>query len=93
MEKRGIPTGTFCTDEFGSLGRVEAEALGIPTLPLVSFPHPLGGLRKEEVKGMADTALEEVLHALTEKRENLAKEYRGRYPQPKSMFKPKPIFE
>ncbi len=71
---------------------MEAEALGIPTMPIVIFPHPLGGLRKEEVRAKADKTLEEVLHVLTEKREKLAEEYRGRYPQPKSIFKPKPVF-
>ena len=71
---------------------MEAEALGIPTMPIVTFPHPLGGLRKEEVRAKADETLEEVLHILTEKREKLAEEYRGRYPQPRSIFKPKSVF-
>ena len=71
---------------------MEAEALGFPTMPIVIFPHPLGGLRKEEVRAKADKTLEEVLHVLTEKREKLAEEYRGRYPQPRSIFKPKSVF-
>ncbi|MDP2951857.1 MAG: hypothetical protein Q8O76_00895, partial [Chloroflexota bacterium] len=62
------------------------------TLPIVAFPHPMGGLRQEEVWQRADQVIEELLHVLTERREKLAQEYRGRYPQPKSTFKPKPLF-
>lgn len=44
------------------------------------------------MRAKTDETLEEVLHVLTEKREKLAQEYRGRYPQSKSLFKPKPVF-
>ena len=71
---------------------MEAEALGIPSLPVVFMPHPLGGLKREEVRAMADRAVEEVLHVLTVKRETLAEEYRGHCPQPKSVIRPKPVF-
>jgi hypothetical protein len=28
-----------CSDEFGPLGRAEAEVLGLPGLPLIAIPH------------------------------------------------------
>ena len=92
MEQRGIPTGTLCTDEFGPLARTEAEALGIPTLPIVFLAHPLGGLGREEVRAKADGAIEEVLRVVSDKRETLAAKYRGQYPKQKSIIRPKPMF-
>jgi hypothetical protein len=92
LERRGIPTGTLCTDEFGALARTEAEALGVPTLPIVFLSHPLGGLHKDEVRAKADAAVAEVLRVLTDRREALAAQYRGQYPKPKSIFRPKPVF-
>ncbi len=92
LEQRGIPTATLCSDEFGALARTEAEALGIPAIPIVFLAHPLGGLRREEVQAKADCVVDEVLHVLTGKRETLAAEYRGQYPRPKSLVRPKPIF-
>jgi hypothetical protein len=92
LERRGIPTATLCTDEFGALARTEAEALGIETLPIVFLPHPLGGLDEAAVRAKADTVLAEVLHVLTGAAETLAEQYRGAYPPPKSTVRPKPVF-
>ncbi|MBI2907499.1 MAG: hypothetical protein HYX92_07600 [Chloroflexi bacterium] len=65
MEKRGIPSVVICTDEFLSLGKSIAEFLGMPTLKIVSIPHPLGGLEKEDVLKRAEVAHEEIAAALT----------------------------
>ncbi len=51
---------TICTDEFEPLARMEARALEMPRLAIVSIPHPLGGLRSEEVSGRAYAALREI---------------------------------
>ena len=48
-----MPTVTICSSEFVALGRAEAEALGIPDLPLAVIQHPLGGLAVEEVSQRA----------------------------------------
>jgi len=66
LEKRGTPTLSICTDEFAPLGRMEVEALKMPRLPMVIIPHPLGGLRPEEVEEKARAAIDEVLKALGE---------------------------
>ncbi|HET7342910.1 MAG TPA: hypothetical protein VFL90_15705 [Methylomirabilota bacterium] len=54
--------GTF---EFEQLARLEARNRGIADLPLALVPHPLGGIREDEVVRKADLAIESVLKALT----------------------------
>ena len=92
LEKKGIPVAGICTDEFASLGRAEAEVLGIPTLPIVTPTHPIGGLRKEAVWAKADSVFDDIIYVLTAPREKLAKEFRGKAPEQKGTFKPKPLF-
>jgi len=64
LEQRGVPTAVMGTFEFEALARLEARNRGLDTLPLALVPHPLGGLREEEVVRKADLALESVLKAL-----------------------------
>lgn len=66
--------------------------LGIPTLPIVTPTHPMGGLTKDEVYAKADKLVDDIVYVLTTPREKLAKEFRGKAPQQKGTFKPKPIF-
>jgi hypothetical protein len=54
--------GTF---EFEALARLESKNRGIETLPLALIPHPLGGIREDEVVKKADLAIESVLKAVT----------------------------
>jgi len=61
-------------------------------LPIVFLSHPLGGLRKEEVRAKTEAVLEEVLRVVTDKREVLGPAYRGQYPKPKSTIRPKSLF-
>lgn len=65
MENRGIATVTVCTDQFFSLAKAEAEALGMPSLRIVVVPHPLAGLGPEEVKMKAQEAYKKIVEALT----------------------------
>ena len=64
----------------------------MPGLPIVAVPHPIGGLKPEEVQRKAEMAIEEIVHVLTSPRDVLEKEYTGKYPAQKAAFKPKPIF-
>ena len=66
MEKRGTPTISICTDEFSPLGSMEAQALQMPRLPMAVIPHPLGGLKPEEVAEKARLAFQEVEKILHE---------------------------
>jgi hypothetical protein len=38
--------------------------MGMPNLPLVVVPHPIGGISPEEVKGKADSILDNVIARL-----------------------------
>jgi hypothetical protein len=55
----------ICSDEFGPLGRAEAQVLGLGSLPLLPVPHPLAGNDSALVRAKALAIAEEVLHALT----------------------------
>ena len=56
---------------FVLLAKSVSAAKGLPSLPLVVGPHPLGGLAPEEVRAKADTAIDQVVQLLTEAREKL----------------------
>lgn len=89
---RGIPTATVCTSEFVFLGQAEAEALGMPGLPILVVPHPIGGINPEGVKARADAIVEEVVAALTRPREVLLQHYRGLYAGPPKPIRHRPLF-
>ena len=65
LEQRGIPTAVMGTFEFEALARLEAKNRGLEALPLALIPHPLGGIREDEVVRKAGLALEAVLKAVT----------------------------
>jgi hypothetical protein len=65
LEQRGVPTAVMGTFEFEALARLEAKNRGIAALPLALVPHPLGGIRDDEVLKKADLAIESVLKAVT----------------------------
>jgi hypothetical protein len=48
------------------LGRTQAGVFGVPDLPLLEIPHPLGGLKLDDVKGRANVALEQFLKLIRE---------------------------
>ena len=65
LEQRGVPTAVMGTFEFEQLARLEAKNRGIADLPLALVPHPLGGIKDEEVLRKADLVIEAVLKAVT----------------------------
>ena len=65
LEQRGVPTVVMGTFEFEALARLESRNRGIDGLPLALIPHPLGGIRDDEVLRKADLAIEAVLKAVT----------------------------
>ena len=56
---------------FVVLARSVAAAKGLPYLPLVVVPHPLGGLGPDAVSAKADKAIDGIIRLLTEPREKL----------------------
>ena len=65
LEQQGIPTVVMGTFEFEQLARLEARNRGLADLPLALIPHPLGGIREEEVIKKADLAIDLVVRAVT----------------------------
>ena len=65
LEQHGIPTVVMGTKEFETLATLEARNRGLADLPLALIPHPLGGIREEEVVRKADLAIDLVVRALT----------------------------
>ena len=65
LEQQGIPTVVMGTFEFEQLAKLEAKNRGLAELPLALIPHPLGGIREEEVIKKADLAIELVVRAVT----------------------------
>ncbi len=77
MESRGVPTVMICTDEFGLLGRNEAESLGMPTLPIALVPHPLGGEKPDAIRKKAEAAVGQAVTILTTPEPDLAERLSG----------------
>ncbi|MGD9602672.1 MAG: hypothetical protein AB7O21_15965 [Gammaproteobacteria bacterium] len=65
LERTGIPTAVLCSDEFGPLGRAEAQVLGLGALPLVPIPHPLAGNDAARVRAKACAVADAAWRALT----------------------------
>ena len=61
LTKRGIAGAAICSEPFKQLGRAQARVFGVPALPLVIIPHPLGGIGIEQVEGRADRAVPQLL--------------------------------
>ncbi len=65
LEQRGVPTAVMGTFEFEQLARLEASYRGVEDLPLALVPHPLGGIKEDEVLRKADLVIETVVKAVT----------------------------
>ncbi len=88
-----MPTATFCSSEFAALGANERAALGMPGLPILVVPHPVGGIPPEAARALGNGAIEEVRRVLTGEAEALRREYRARpYAPPRRIVKHKAIF-
>lgn len=59
-----MPTVTVATDAFLDLFKLEAQQRGLPELPYIVVPHPLGGIRPELVEGKARAAADDLMRAL-----------------------------
>jgi hypothetical protein len=65
LEQRGIPTVVMGTYEFEQLAKLESKNRGLADLPLALIPHPLGGIREDEVMKKAELVVEVVRKAVT----------------------------
>ncbi|MBI4207960.1 MAG: hypothetical protein HY527_23315 [Betaproteobacteria bacterium] len=64
--KLGLDTAVVCSDPFQKLGKNQARLFGVPNLPLVVIPHPLGGLGLEGVKERAGVATPRLVNLIKE---------------------------
>ncbi len=60
---------TICSTEFETLGRAEAQALGIEALPLALVQHPLGGIKPDAVEKRAHSVVDAIQEILVTSRE------------------------
>jgi hypothetical protein len=66
LRKRGLVTAVVCSDPFLRLGQAQAKTFGVPDLPLLRIPHPLGGIGIEQVQGRVEAALPMLLQLVKE---------------------------
>lgn len=57
ITKRGLVGVVICSEPFVQLAKSQARVFGVPDLPLVVIPHPLGGLTLEGIEGRARHAV------------------------------------
>ena len=67
LTKRGLIAAVVCSDNFMKLGTAQAKVFGVPDLPLLRIPHPLGGLGMDKVRERAATALSQLVKVVKEK--------------------------
>jgi len=79
LEKKGTPTATVNSDEFVKLGQSESQALGMPGLPIITVPHPMGDIEETKVRNRAQAIISEVVTVLTENRDVLEAEYKNKF--------------
>ena len=61
LRKRGLVTAVIVSGPFLNLGKNQSRVFGVPDLPLLLIPHPLGGLSLEQVEGRAQHAIPQVI--------------------------------
>ena len=66
LRKRGLTTAVICSEPFLKLGQAQSRVFGVPDLPLVVIPHPLGGISLEQVEGRARVAIPQVVELIRE---------------------------
>lgn len=79
LELRGIPVATVNTREFVKLGQFEAISLGMPGLPIVTVPHPIGDQPEAAVREKARAVVAEIVKVLTTDAGELEAEYTNHY--------------
>ncbi len=65
VRRRGPMTALVCSEAFLGLARAQARVFGVPDLPLIVIPHPLGGIAMNGVKARAEKALPPLVDLLS----------------------------
>ena len=69
VRRRGAATAVVCSEAFLRLAQNQARVFGVPDLPLIIIPHPLGGIAMPEVVSRAQRALPQLLDILRERQQ------------------------
>jgi hypothetical protein len=64
VRQRGPTTAVVCSEAFLKLAANQARVFGVPELPLIVIPHPLGGIDLAEVEARADRAWPQLIALL-----------------------------
>jgi len=67
LTKRGLIAAVVCSDTFMKLGTAQAKVFGVPDLPLLKIPQPLGGLNMDKVIERAGVALPQLIKVVKDK--------------------------
>jgi len=67
LRKRGLGAAVICSGPFLKLGQAQARVFGVPDLPLIVIPHPLGGISLDDVRARAEVAIPKVVDLLKER--------------------------
>lgn len=65
LEALGIPAAPVATDVFRTAARAQAAGLGRPDYEAVYVAHPIQDRTAEEIRRLADGAVEEIARVLT----------------------------
>jgi hypothetical protein len=63
LETRGVPGVVVASSEFVEAAEAQAKALGLP-VRRVFVPHPIQDRTDDEMRALADAAVDQVLEAL-----------------------------
>jgi hypothetical protein len=64
LETQGVPSIAVCTADFLAGGRMQAASLGMPAYPIICVPQSYITHTPQEVRGLAEACLEEILSQL-----------------------------
>jgi hypothetical protein len=65
LEARGIPSVFVASSVFKDASEAQAQALGFPGAERVFVPHPIQDRTDDEMRRLAEAAVDEVLRAIT----------------------------
>ena len=65
LESRGIPSVFVASSEFVQAAETQAKALGFSAAARVFVAHPIQDRTDDEMRALADAAVEEILNAIS----------------------------
>ena len=65
LEGQGLPAVFVASDVFVQAAEAQARALGFPNARRVFVPHPIQDRTDDEMRALAEAAVEDVIRALT----------------------------